>query len=665
VSSAVDALSDVTGITAINQNNQTFVVTQNEGEWWLDTHLEVGMNTITLTATDSAGNTAQMPVYIQRQCILSSLQDIAYDKQNNRVFYIDAQAGLLLSMNIETEAVTVVSNLNTWPELTEPAIPLALGANLSNRSVYIFEHTSNALWAVDTATGQYRKVYDLSDDFSDKNWSDMVLNADASFVYFLHNNGVVKVDLISRQAQSILEVNDADDGVFDTYFNIELSTTLQKLYISSFSYGSVLGESESSFNGRIFELDTNGDNFKTLSPYKTVGGAPLIFTRGFAVDDANNRLLLNGFAYGHDIIQGIDINTGERSLAYKNTSLPGDTPRYIQAMALDAETQKLYAVSTYYGDITAVTLSDSNAQRFGQQQVGVGPSLIYDEYMIEKDDHIFLFNDVFQSLMRVNMLTGERVLLWQNYQGSALDTIKAVHFDLDKNRILATAENPNADDVSQLLSFDFSSGERTVLIDTINANIGHLMAYNPADQIIYADVSGESGEGDESGIIAINIATQASTPFIQFGQGDFDSETLRTQDIFFSDSLYLMLYNFIDDDIAFYKIDATGQFAEKIASVSAAGEHSFQDRIVDVQNGSLTYLDKTLNEIYSINTTNGAIHFAFVFDLDGTSKNLTLAFNENDIINDEEKNRYLYFSDSPAALVAVDKYTRKAAIISK
>ncbi len=658
--SAVDTLSDVVSVTATNQNNQAFDVMQNEGEWWLDADLDVGMNTITLAATDSAGNTAQVPVYVQREMILTRVQDIVHDSQNNRVFYIDTQAGLLLSMDVGTEAVTVVSDLNTWPELTESAVPMAVGASVSNRIVYVFEYTSSALWTVDTTTGEYEKVYNVGDEFSDKNWTDMVLNADATLAYLLHNNGVVKVDLTSGQAQSILQTDNANNGVFDTYFNIELSHALQKLYISSFSYGSVPGESESSFNGRIYELDTAGNNVKTLSPYKTVGDAPLLFARGFAVDDTNDRLLLNGFAYGHDIIQGIDINTGERSLVYKNTGLPDDIPRYIQAMALDAETQQLYAVSSYSGDITTVTLSNSSAQRFGQQQVGLGPDLVVGQFMTEKDDHVFLFDDFFQSLIRVNTLTGERVLLWQNYEGSALEKMDAVHFDLGANRILATAKKPNTDDVSQLLAFDFSSGERTVLVDTINANIGDSMAYNAADQIVYVDVLAGS---DKAGIMAIHIATQALTPFIQFGQGGFDSENVHTQDIVFNDNVYLMVNNYVDDDIVFYKIDATGQFVEKIANISASGEYAFQSRILDVKDGFLTYIDKTSNEIYGVNTSNGAINL--VFELDSTHTNLTLAFSADNIINDEEKNRYLYVSDAPGALLAVDKYTSQVAIISK
>src|SRR5690606_24183723 len=101
--------------------------------------LENGINALTLSAIDEAGNQAQQAeaISVKRTVLLTRPADIVIDNINNQALVIDPNAKALVAVDLITGARSLVSN-NRRPNNTNPFFnPTALALDTDNNRALI------------------------------------------------------------------------------------------------------------------------------------------------------------------------------------------------------------------------------------------------------------------------------------------------------------------------------------------------------------------------------------------------------------------------------------------------------------------------------------------------------------------------------------------------
>lgn len=348
---ASDANSSVAGVTV---NGVAAVTTDNYATWTAEVPLELGPNTLTVTATDSAANvSAGAAVSVQyvadvsnahtpnANVLFSSPSDIVYDVANNRALVADSGLGAIISVDLLTGARTVISDSATvnggvlFDDLQQITLDSA------NNQVFVLDAALKAILKVNLNTGVRTLVSDCHSAGSDTGFyvpQSLVFNTASNRIFVAeygnqnYSAGVTSVELANGDctvlandfvpnANPLFEFSDPTD--------ITLDATQANAFLVDTSLRAVVTVSLTSGERQVLSDNTTQNTLLFNSPL------------GIALDSAHNRALVTD--NNVDTIFAVDLTSGARSIL-SNSTTPNSNTLLSGPVKLAVDTSKNWAL---------------------------------------------------------------------------------------------------------------------------------------------------------------------------------------------------------------------------------------------------------------------------------------------------------------------------------
>jgi hypothetical protein len=467
--------NDAHGVVDVTVNGVPANSLDSFQSWRADVPLTTGVNTISVTVTDAAGNVANgaaTATITNKGEPIYALRGIDFDPAGNRLIVGDRSLNVIYSVSLEAGITRVVS--------PAPASPIFRLTDLTvdaprNRAIVV-ESLLDALVAVDLTTGVRTVVAPASQSSAETHFTDSAsIAVDAAnnraFVTRPGSLLVIGVDLVTGVrtvvASTTVGAGDPLIGAAGIAYDDITNPGTPRLLVSDGGSGAP---------DRIVAVDiATGDRSVLSSFADSVGAGAFIDTPGaLKLDAANHRVFVLDAAAGQ--VVAVDLVTGNRNL------FSGDT---VQSSI--ASTRGLAFVPTGSRVLAAksdgaIISVDSVSQRstLVSPSVGSGFAMNYPEGLVIEQAgtpaSLLVADAGTASLARVNLATGARTIVSSSADNvgtgpsitGIVSVVRDTRWQSTGNSVLAIVGDPNY----SLVSIDLVTGNRMWLTDLNWESVG-------------------------------------------------------------------------------------------------------------------------------------------------------------------------------------------------
>jgi len=476
------ASDDKSKISSVKVNGYEASTTDNYSTWKVSVPLNQGVNNLSVSVIDAAGNTAAnaAEIKIARKVLFSKPRSIRIDTDNNRALVIDAELKALIAVDLGTGVRTIFSDNS-----------LASGSNLFSDPVCITVDTKNnralvlddgygvkALFSVDLTTGTRTIIttYNYSDLNSpkgmalDESNSRVLITASQSVVSINLENGVKSVVSNNSTPGSKYYLTGLTDIVIDKLNNRALVTDSGngggKLVSIDLKNGATYGvaellSSDSNFSiggltlnkastkafithggeqnkaGYVSVVDLTSDPITqtTLSDGKIPNELnQLRLPRSIAFDESKNRALVVDEA--SKSVVAIDLTNGERTPLSDN-GIPTGTISYANPLNLffDSNNNRLFLMEEYPTTLYALDLNTSSQTIISKIDENHGANNYHGIVLDASQNRMLIADSALGGIAAIDMNSGARNMFWSGNNFSSVFPL-GIALDKSENRII-------------------------------------------------------------------------------------------------------------------------------------------------------------------------------------------------------------------------------------
>ncbi len=536
------ASDDKNKITSVKVNGYDVSTTDNYSTWQVEVPVSMGKNTLSVSTSDSVGNTSDKAAEIQviRKILLINPTGIAVDVAKNRALVIDAGLKALIAVDLVTSIPSVLSD-NLRNDSTPFSNPVCITLDAKNNRALILDDGFGvkAIVSVNLSTGQRATIAKYPDKYGQP--TAIALDESKNRILFTGDQSVVEVDLSSGAAAVVSDhstpgtqyyLTSPKGIVIDSKNNRALITdtgTGDALVYIDLSPGPTYGVAAPLYTkpeNSMDELVLSGDKNKAfiVNTNGRVGGGavtavelayrsptilsdnkipnaqyPLTSPYSIALDEAHNRLLvLNGVERS---ILTVDLASGQRSVLSDN-SLPTGKAAYItptnlvvddanhNLLLMDEEQNTLFAVDINTGIHSIISA--------GPHNLGLHN---YHGIVLDKARKRALIADgILGGIVSIDMTSGERSMFWTKNNIPAPYPF-GIALDSTKNKIWVN------DAYDCVFAIDLMSGISSLLSNNTTPNANNPMSCMSEIALDVAHNRLLSAETVSRSIIAIDLTT--------------------------------------------------------------------------------------------------------------------------------------------------------------
>ncbi|WDD97916.1 hypothetical protein [Thalassomonas actiniarum] len=283
--------------------------------------------------------------------------------------------------------------------------------------------------------------------------SRITVDVAAGIVYQTGTEGVIKVDLTTREKINISPSSEETELNFSSYYGSNaLDLSNQKLLVHEWETDVII--SVDLENGERAEFLSNG-----------IGtGIKIAQPRSITLDVENNIVyVLDGGINENEAIVSVDLATGNRKLISKIKTLQDDGDVY--DMVLDSAAQQLY-VLLERREIIRIDIASQTSTVFSSSTVGSGVDFdVLTGMTLDKGNNRLLTTDWrLMALLAIDLSTGERTIIADSDtvgNGDFFNGPDDVEFDTENNRAFILNG-----DLGAIFSVDLSNGHSEQILDT-------------------------------------------------------------------------------------------------------------------------------------------------------------------------------------------------------
>lgn len=392
--------SDAQAISGVTINGVTATTSDGYAHWAALVPLAAGNNTLTVSATDSLGNSAAgaTATVANRGPVQYAVYRLAWDGARNRALVSGSIAGTIFAARDPDGHMSVFSgpSRGTGPALASTWVLVMDAAN--NRVLSI--GTAEVI-EVDLDSGNRTLIPTAAPTVDTTPAGGMVCNSPCTQLYGYTmyqpsgQSSVFSIDLATG-ARTVVSgpfgggpsITDAQGIVLDS------STGTPRLLISDTSHRAIIA------------VNLGNADRTYLSEAQVGSGPTLTRPGGMVLDAANNRLLvideattLNGRLFA------IDLSTGNRTVLAGGNSSWGIT----FGQALDSANSRLLLAQYQPARISQLDLGTGQVARFSDSNVGTGPVITGESVLLDgPSGNRSLLASGRGGVVRVNLATGVR-----------------------------------------------------------------------------------------------------------------------------------------------------------------------------------------------------------------------------------------------------------------
>jgi len=287
------------------------------------------------------------PLLIEDDQEYGLISDIVLDRAGNTIYDFETVTGTLFSLERDSGAIAVIAESNSANDLF---LPKALTLDESNNRLFVLSLSSEAVNIIDLNDGSRSVLANISLPNNTNAFtyaSDLVLDSVMNRVLVLDESlGVISVDLDSGERSIVSDFRNIGLGLDIPVepVDIELDVDGQRVF--------VLDQSRE----RIVAVDLN-DGQRSLAYDATALGDENLLSepQGMAVDfNSNTAFILDS---GAQAIIEVNLTSGDQTAL---AEAPSATSLLTEDLVYDGTSNTLYA-SAFEGTLTAISLSDSNS----------------------------------------------------------------------------------------------------------------------------------------------------------------------------------------------------------------------------------------------------------------------------------------------------------------
>ena len=341
-------------------------------------------------------------------------------------------------------------NVGNGPSLVYP-IGIQLDKN-KNRLIVLDGIPSNSITYIDLTSG------DRTNETPSFAETGELLNSPTSFAYDLTNDALYIADysigLLQSDGKSLAVLDDSRVSEGPFVYGRPFVRDENIVYVAS------------SIQDSIFSIDlTTGvrsEVWSSLAEDELLGGRTV---RAMVLDKENNRLILS-FLFDNRIYS-LNISNGQQTLFSDLTPVSNEQRFDIRAMALDKTNNALYISDRSIDTLYSIDLDSGLAA-----EVAINPSSEIGTYfdntsdIVVQDDFAYVISGISGSLIKVNLSTGFRTLLYAGINSPIFSNApvfivpNSIAFDIPNERLLVSNRVTNT-----ITSVDPVSGEETLLFN--------------------------------------------------------------------------------------------------------------------------------------------------------------------------------------------------------
>lgn len=591
--------SDI-GSLSVNGVWATFSLT-DEKKWTVQVPVSTGQNDLSFSLQDVEGDLVEQDQSVINEPLLLSMRRVVLDSANNRLFLIDSNLAGVIELDLSTgdRRILTGGTVGAGPSLTDAR---AMALDSTNSRLLVADSDLLALVAVDLSTGDRTTVA-----------SDSV-GSGASV-----SSAGVALDSTGNRALMTQAALDA-----------------------------------------IIEVDLDNGNRTILSDLGHGTGTGFDSPTAIAFDSVNDLAFVVDQSF--DDIFVVDLNTGNRELLIDNSGsgvllqTPSDVIYY-------GATNTLYVIDD--GNLALVAINATTGARtriskFGTIGDGLPLQALSGLAMAESGTQVYATNGLPDALLTIDLATGNRAILSDNYIGTGehMTTALGITLDSDNQRAIVVNENINADSI---VAVDLQSGDRTTL--SSNQVGGGITFTSPYGIAFDADSNSalvtDYGQG---ALFSVNLSTGYRT-VLSDGSNTGPALSAPYGVVIDSNNLRALV---VDDDLdALVAVDlTTGNrtlLSQAGSTGSGTGFSSPRGLTLDSVNDRVLVTDYSLEALFTVDLSTGDREILSSFGVNGSGEALIRPVSVN---LDSANQRAVVTQQSSNVLVAIDLSTGDRTVLS-
>lgn len=486
-------------ITEVKVNNIRAETVDNYANWQVRVPLVSGVNSLSVSTRDNAGNTATAAsASITSTVLLKGPQGMLLDSARGRILVFDSYNDEITAVDLTTGARSKFSDSSD----TQIKLERFRGAILdeAHNRIVIANTWYSGFITIDLTSGA-RSL--LGNRYSvDAITADIANNR----ALFLSNDSLEILDLASgnNTALSNHSVPDAVNA-FVSPIAVTLDTNNHRALVVDQGLKAIVA----------VNLTTGARSI--MSNYSASNAVnPLLGPKAMAMDASRNRVLIADSDYydsGRVAIMAVDLATGARTVLSDNTT-PGvnNRLRNLTDLILDQANNRLLVTLTDPSEVMAIDLTTGKHSAVSQVSApdASNPFSDPDEILLDIPRNRALVADYgLNAIVAVDVNTGVRTLFSSSAvpnPTNAFTALGRIALDAGNNRVLAA-------DGTSLIAVSFSNGARTIISSNTIPN-----AENTFSSIDGITVDAEHDralvtDNIRKAVIAVNLTTGARTIF--------------------------------------------------------------------------------------------------------------------------------------------------------
>ena len=362
--------ADSGGIRSVRINGQDAISTDGFATWSIDVPLTNGDNVLTVVVTDNAGNVANAAATttIERRAEFQNASGGELNAAGDRMYFVDSVGKSIRMLTLSDGAVVDVADLSRFA--TTPIAPLDLALDLANNRIYLGVRENSGSGAATIGIWAYNTQDHTWSAFSDaqtanggpalSNPTDLVLDAQAQKLYVLDwSNGVYAIDTATgvRTLLSSNTVPSAVNPLFVEPMDAVLDAANNRLLV--IDRGS----------DALFAVDLASGARTLISQAGAQAGPDFSYPLSMVYSPVDNKAYVfdgSVAVQGGTALLGVDLATGNRSIAQSQADLPTNSPTDLQhadVRDMVLAGQDIIAIDTQYSAATRVTFSPNQRTR--------------------------------------------------------------------------------------------------------------------------------------------------------------------------------------------------------------------------------------------------------------------------------------------------------------
>lgn len=663
--------SDNVGVTSLTVNGVAATTTDEFANWTATVTLTQGSNTLTVSASDAAGNAnttaAQVTIDYQPR-LLYKPRAAALDSANNRLLLIDrgtlsaidgVNGEALVAMDLSTGVQTTLSD-NAMPNDENAFVsPHALCLDSTNNRVLVLDRGLSGIIAVDLATGARTILSSNTIPNADNPFEgvdDIVFDTNNSRLLVLMNSSILAVDLTSG-VRTVVSAEGIPDTTNEFLYAQKMvmdeanNRALIVARIPSRAIASLIAV-DLATGARSVVSDTSMPNAN--NSFSFAQGVAL------ALDSANNRALI-GEPYT-DAMFAVDLTTGARSVVL-DTSMPGVAGnfKYPRDIVMDTANNRALIIDSNLPGVYAMDLTTSALTQltsFATQTPGdTGTVSGYESIEFDSANDQAVAIPYSGGISTINTSTGETQLVAEAASLNYGSFYKNLAFDGTNNRLILTRG-------FWMEAMDLDSGQLTEVSSPDIPSAVNLFRYPQATVVDSDNNRAFVVDNNTNAIFEINLANGSRTIIADKTTPNTHNVLDAPLDMAFDQSAnrLLVLDRTQGTLIAVSLADSTSTLISNDTtpdSVNALEQP--RAMVLDSNNNRVLVLDDTLDAVVAIDLSNGARTILSSSSVPNADNALD---GPTDITLDSANNRALVVDARLEALLGVDLTTGARTVIS-